>query len=337
MNGARRLRGLTLLALGTLAAASPASGSTGDVITLDELENAAYVCPGPDEIDVKLRRGVGSTGGGKFDDWEYRYWKSALGDLDGDGAPEAAVLLISEGGFSNASIVNLAILGKTATLRCLAAIVVGNKIGVESLTVVDREVRVEALVHGPDDPMVDPTEHQTMVYRLASGKLVETKVHSVDERPAKDPDAVPAAIPASRPQPPADTEPQSMREWLADAVEQLVTGMPKSYAREAIGICRQFMTSRLLAPSTAAFPSSNFTESNVKAIDELRYEVVGEVDAENFFGARLRGRYTCLVEKEQPGFEDRWWTLISLISDQPSQLRDPKTYHEALDALRSGR
>jgi hypothetical protein len=68
--------------------------------------------------------------------------------------------------------------------------------------------------------------------------------------------------------------------------------------------CNRFVEASLRAPSTAKF--ADYSPDRVQAIGASRFRVRSWVDAENGFGARLRGRYTCTVryDGETPVIED---------------------------------
>ena len=59
----------------------------------------------------------------------------------------------------------------------------------------------------------------------------------------------------------------------------------------AADACRQIVAARLKAPSTANLPLSKI----VTDLDSSRYMVAGIYDAQNSFGAMLRGKYVCTV------------------------------------------
>jgi len=70
-------------------------------------------------------------------------------------------------------------------------------------------------------------------------------------------------------------------------------------------MCDHFIKDRLKAPSSADF-SGIFSTTITGSGDD--YTVVGTVDAENSFGAKLRSNYTCEVHDSG----DDQWSLVSL-------------------------
>jgi hypothetical protein len=63
---------------------------------------------------------------------------------------------------------------------------------------------------------------------------------------------------------------------------------------DAIIMCEQFITDRLISPTTAEFPS--FRDQRVEQQDDVTWIVWSYVDAQNRFGAMIRTRYWCEVK-----------------------------------------
>lgn len=63
-------------------------------------------------------------------------------------------------------------------------------------------------------------------------------------------------------------------------------------------MCEQFVKKQLKAPSTA-----DFSEQSAISTGDNAWKVTGAVDAENIFGAKIRGSYSC--ELEYLG-DDQW-------------------------------
>lgn len=68
---------------------------------------------------------------------------------------------------------------------------------------------------------------------------------------------------------------------------------------KAIEECQDLVKDELRAPGSAKFLEVNFND-----LDGKSYEIVGEFDAQNGFGALLRGSFKCM------GFEDEELRLI---------------------------
>lgn len=67
---------------------------------------------------------------------------------------------------------------------------------------------------------------------------------------------------------------------------------PEPSKDTAIAACHRFVKERLRAPSSAQFPPDGLDVSTAGGI----YAISGAVDAQNGFGALIRGRYSCTVE-----------------------------------------
>ena len=67
----------------------------------------------------------------------------------------------------------------------------------------------------------------------------------------------------------------------------------------------QFVERRLKAPSTAKFPWMSDDGVSVSRLPGCKYRVIGYVDAQNSFGAKLRNRFVVELGPETPG-SDTW-------------------------------
>ncbi|MEU6204606.1 hypothetical protein ABZ814_13575 [Micromonospora musae] len=117
--------------------------------------------------------------------------------------------------------------------------------------------------------------------------------------------AAPPSQPATEPDasPPA----RSRRWWwiAAAVVVVLAAGGGVAYAvmpgdeDKAVEQCQQAISDQLKAPSTAEYgePAVTSEDGNFGTY----YEVTGVVDAENGFGATVRGDYRCKVNRESDG------------------------------------
>jgi len=79
----------------------------------------------------------------------------------------------------------------------------------------------------------------------------------------------------------------------------------------AIAVCKKFVRDNLVAPSTAKFASPDRTFQIDAEADTWR--VLGDVDAQNKFGAMLRLKYLCDVSYQG---EDMWH-LVDLDIAEP--------------------
>lgn len=83
---------------------------------------------------------------------------------------------------------------------------------------------------------------------------------------------------------------------------------PPSIAERVIDMCQDAVLDILKAPATADFVGTPETESSGAKVMPV-YTVLGEVDAENSFGAKIRSIYTCEV---RTGKSDDTWNVESV-------------------------
>jgi len=95
----------------------------------------------------------------------------ATGDLNGDGESDAAVVL-QQSGPGSGTFYNLTVITRHGGgLRSVASVLLGDRVRVRSLRIVNGEVVVDLTVQGPMDAMCCPTRETTHRYRLAGNRL----------------------------------------------------------------------------------------------------------------------------------------------------------------------
>jgi heat shock protein HslJ len=98
--------------------------------------------------------------------------EAAFGDVDGDQAEDAAVILVSQPGGSG-SFYDLAVVRKQGeALTNMARVLLGDRVQIKSLQIENGEIVVEMLTQDPDDPMCCPSQFTRQHYVLESGELV---------------------------------------------------------------------------------------------------------------------------------------------------------------------
>jgi heat shock protein HslJ len=89
-----------------------------------------------------------------------------------DGIPAAAVVLASESGGSG-TFFDLAVVGiKDGEPQVLASALLGDRVKVLSLDMLEGAVTVELVGHAPEDPMCCPTQWERRTYGIQDGELV---------------------------------------------------------------------------------------------------------------------------------------------------------------------
>ncbi len=165
----------------TLATATPTVEPTATLIplTLGLLRNISYFLPASQKT-VRLQDGSYQAGSGA----DYLSVKMedafALGDLNGDTIPDAAVILAENMGGSGtfvSLVVELYQDGKPAQL----AMEIGDRDQVKVVSIKDQLLTLDMVIHGPNDPMCCPSLPTTETYILTKLGLILT--HSITKTP----------------------------------------------------------------------------------------------------------------------------------------------------------
>ena len=99
----------------------------------------------------------------------------AIGDLNGDGRPDAAVVTATETGGSGTFMALAAVLDDQGTPRQVAGVPLGDRVKVDSVSIADGTIEIALVRHGPQDALCCPTQAATLRYRLADNRLVPAK------------------------------------------------------------------------------------------------------------------------------------------------------------------
>ncbi len=137
-------------------------------LTREQLENAEYPIEGVDGRPIRLQNGIYRQ---KYDptaasEMVVQLSESVGGDLDGDGVPDAVVVLVSDGGGSGIFYDLIAVRNSNGQPKATALVSLGDRARVIGLKVV--KVQVEVLIHirGEGDPLSERTKLEAMIYRL---------------------------------------------------------------------------------------------------------------------------------------------------------------------------
>ncbi len=106
----------------------------------------------------------------------------AFGDLNGDGADDAAVVLITDPGGSGTFRHLGAVINQQGSPKHVTSILLGDRVKVKSLSIRSGEIAVEMITHGPNDPMCCPTLQVAQNYVLQGSKLVVAHVRQLMKR-----------------------------------------------------------------------------------------------------------------------------------------------------------
>jgi heat shock protein HslJ len=97
----------------------------------------------------------------------------AFGDLNGDGAKDAAVILVTDPGGSGTFYDLVAVLNRDGEPEHVATVSLGDRAEIQTLSVESGQIIVRMITHGPNDPMCCPTQEVEQTYALQGSKLVD--------------------------------------------------------------------------------------------------------------------------------------------------------------------
>lgn len=159
--------------------ATACAGLTGPApLTADQLKNLEYPSEFPASKIAKLTNGSfeESIVPGSATKLQIRLSDQvALGDLNGDGAGDAAAILISDPGGSGTFYHLVAVVNESGTPKAKASILLGDRVVLKSISIASGEIVIAMTKQGPGDPMAKPTLDVTQKYKLQGDKLVEVK------------------------------------------------------------------------------------------------------------------------------------------------------------------
>ncbi len=143
-------------------------------LTLDALKNAEYQSELPASKKAKLVNGkyeaeIAPGSASKINivlDPAY-----ALGDLNGDGADDAAVVLASNAGGSGTFVHLAAVLNQNGQPQHIASVSLGDRVKIEAVKIEAGTITVNMVTHGPNDPQCCPTLKATKTFKLQGDKL----------------------------------------------------------------------------------------------------------------------------------------------------------------------
>lgn len=95
----------------------------------------------------------------------------AIGDLNGDGAEDAAAILVSDPGGSGTFRDLAVVINQNGTYKNVATEFLGDRIKVNSISIKSGEIVIEMLKQGPGDPMFRPTLNVIQTYVLEGNKI----------------------------------------------------------------------------------------------------------------------------------------------------------------------
>ena len=98
----------------------------------------------------------------------------AFGDLNGDGAGDAAVLLAENYGGTGVFVSVIAMLNQNGQPVQAASALIDDRPIINSLSIQNGQIFLDATIHGPNDPGCCAAQSTQRTYQLVAGKLVLT-------------------------------------------------------------------------------------------------------------------------------------------------------------------
>ena len=96
----------------------------------------------------------------------------SYGDLDNDGQPDAAVVLVSNSGGSGTFVYLALVQPRDGALENVATSFLGDRVQVKSLSIEGDRLIATLLSHAPDDPACCPSQEETRLFRLSGEQLI---------------------------------------------------------------------------------------------------------------------------------------------------------------------
>ena len=157
----------TLVPTPTLFPETPTSSPN---LTNETLENADYFVPQYKKT-VTLNAGKYETGSGADRLMVVMLPQEAKGDLNGDGLEDAAILLGENGGGSGVFVSLIVVYNQGGKPVQGPSVLIDDRPKIDTLTIQDGQILLQATIHGANDPMVSPTLGVKETYQLAADRL----------------------------------------------------------------------------------------------------------------------------------------------------------------------
>lgn len=168
---------ITVTLLPPVPTPTPTATPAPSELTLGMLKNATYRGPSYGRT-ATLVNGTFTTGSTTDPYTMYMLDAVAFGDLNGDGAGDAAVLLAENGGGSGVFMSLVIMLNQGGLPLQAGAAELGDRVLVNSATIDSGQVTLDMVVHGPNDPSCCPNQPETQVYRLLGNTVWLVKLTS---------------------------------------------------------------------------------------------------------------------------------------------------------------
>jgi hypothetical protein len=153
-----------------LATASCASSAIAAGLTSAALKNATAIAPdmtGGETHALKFKNGIHKNGSGTD-----TILHTAVGDLNGDGLDDGAIVFYEEWGGSGAFMRMSVFICKNGKPTQIGSRTLGDLSNTKSLKINKKVLTLDIMTHGPDDSANSPTVHKVLNFQVKKGKLL---------------------------------------------------------------------------------------------------------------------------------------------------------------------
>jgi hypothetical protein len=139
-------------------------------LTLKMLKNFEYDT-GEGTRRIRLKDGVFQSDKPRHDYLYAEFEKAAFGDLNGDGAEDAAVIFWWSGGGTGEFVILAAITNRNGKPRHIDAEIIGDRVRVTSIAIKSGTIVLHLLDHAPGEGLARASLPKALKYRLTGKKL----------------------------------------------------------------------------------------------------------------------------------------------------------------------
>jgi hypothetical protein len=169
---------IAALALTFVMSACAAIAQPTPSLTLDALKNAEYNSDLPAAKKAKLTNGVyeEELAPGSASKLNIRLADPyAIGDLNGDGAADAAVVLAANTGGSGVFTTLAAVVNDGGKPKHVASADLGDRTVIKSISITNGIIVLNLVTHAPSDPMCCPSQNETQKFKLQGDQLTRVE------------------------------------------------------------------------------------------------------------------------------------------------------------------
>lgn len=151
--------------------ASPGPTQPTASLSARELQNAQYELPELGRLQLRDGKYENRYGSGATQVNRVTFQTYALGDLNSDGVPDAAVVLAWDSGGSGTFVFLAAVVNEGGTPKQAAVEPLGDRVTVRGLSIDNKAIVLQEKGFSPGDPQCCPSQEIARTYKLDGGKL----------------------------------------------------------------------------------------------------------------------------------------------------------------------